>query len=559
MRLISEEQLLDQTVRAKIIEEIEDSENKRRKDEHYKRYQCYKDQTHLYVVKQLLKQFDQSTVVEMAYAISNIGFVRKIIDKLARVYKYGCERSAESEADTEKIQELSDIMNINAAMKKTNRFFKLDKNTVTYICPKRESLEENAKKILKVLPLQPFLYDVVELHDDREKPGCYILSDYESEDFSSINYSLNPASANRTQRSVVSITSGDRVDQIIADTPEDQQNYGTNNNKQYIFWSNKYHFTCNKKGHIVNQGEIENPIGEIPFVNFAEDQDGSFWAKGGDDLADGGILVNSMISNVNHIAITQGYGQLVMTGKNLPRNAKVGPNKAILLEYMKDEDPVPTFDFKTANPPLDQLRALLEMYVALLLTTNNLTTSGVSTKLDGGMAFPSGIAMLIDKAESMEDVEDQRQIFVDNEPLIWKKIAKWQNVLKNSGELSDTLTEYVLPTDIDVDIKFNQPVVIQTEKEKLEVIKMKMELGMITKVDMLRAEYPDLSDEKLKEKLEEIMQEKLDVINQGIGNQGNQPGDINNAGAGAPGEHPQVDPNKDQEGRGRVPGGANPK
>lgn len=556
MRLTSEEQLLDQNIRAKIIEEIEGPENKRRKNEHYKRYLCYKDQTYFYVTKQLLKQFDQSTVVEMSYAISNIGFVRKIIDKLARVYKYGVTRTAENESETDKVQELSDLMNINAAMKKINRFFKLDKNTTAYICPKREGLEDEAKKIVKVLPLQPFLYDVVELNEDREMAGCYILSDYESEDVGDLYYSLNPATANRTQKSVIVANVGDRVDQIIADTPEDQTSYGKRDNKQYIFWSNKYHFTCNKAGAIVSGPEIDNPILEMPFVNFAEDQDGAFWAQGGDDLADGGILLNSFISNVNHIAITQGYGQLVMTGKKLPKNMKVGPNKAIQLEYEKDEDPVPTFDFKTANPPLDQLRALIEMYVALLLTTNNLTTSGVSASLGGATQFPSGIAMLIDKAESMEDVEDQRQIFLDNEPTIWKKIAKWQNVLKSSGELSDTLLEYVLPTDIDVDLKFNQPVIIQTEKEKLEVIKLKSELGIFGKLDMLREEYPDLTDEELKEKLEELIQEKADAINQSFGNQGNEPGNLNGTGAGDTGGNPQEPGEENQRGRGRVPGGA---
>ncbi len=542
-RLTSEEQLLDPVFRAKIIEEIESTENKSRKHEQFKRYQCYKDKTFLYVVRDLLKQFDQETVNEMQYCTSNIGFVRKIIDKLARVYKYGVTREAQNETDTKKVQALEKELNFNAAMKKINRFFKLHKNTLAYVCPKNESMELNAKKCLKVIPLAPFLYDAVEIADNREKAGCVILSDYESE--SSQYYSL---SASRPQQAVIrykSESGGDKVDQIIADAPTDQKQYSQNDGKLYIFWSKKYHFTCDSKGGLVAP-DTHNPLQELPFVNFSEDQDGCFWAEGGNDLTDGSILSNSLITNVNHIAITQGYGQLVMTGARLPRNQKIGPNKAILLEWEKENDPEPTFEFKTANPPLDQLRSLIEMYVALLLTTNNLSTSGVSSNLNGGSEFPSGIAMMIDKAESMEDVDDQRQIFIDNEPEIWELIAKWQKVLKASGQLSDELSQLMLPEELELKLKFNPPNVIQSEKERLEVLKLKDELGLMTKIDLLRSEYPDLDDEQLLKKLEEIMEEKQEALNESLGNQNNVDGNLEQPGAG-PGEPPAEDPDQDKE------------
>ena len=59
------------------------------------------------------------------------------------------------------------------------------------------------------------------------------------------------------------------------------------------------------------------------------------------------------------------------------------------------------------------------MYIALYLTTNNLSTSGVSTQLSGGNTLPSGVALILDKAESLEDVQDQRQVFIDKEPDIF--------------------------------------------------------------------------------------------------------------------------------------------
>ena len=498
MIIKNEDELLDIGVRKRIIEEINGTENKARKQEAYKRYQCYKDQTFIYVRNQLLRQFDASTVNEMSYALANISFTRKVVDKLARVYKYGVEREIEGTDDD--IEVAVSESDMNAALKKCNRYFKLFKNTLFYIRPKPTQVEGELH--IKPEPLAPYLYDVVEMADEREKPMAVILSDYSPE----LNETLavRPGTDGRVSNAKqYTRSSGDNIDQSIADSPGDEQS------GQYIFWTRSYHFVCNSKGEVIDGPEDGlNPVEELPFVNFSDDQDGSFWAIGGDDLTDGAILVNSMITNINHIAITQGYGQLVVTGKDLPQTIKVGPNKAVRLTH-EGEDPVPTFDFKTANPPLDQLRSLVEMYVALMLTTNNLSTSGVQSNLNGAAAFPSGIAMMIDKAESMEDVEDQRQIFIDNEPHIWRIYSKWHNILKSRGELSAPLSEITLPDEPDVQVKFGKPAAIETEMERLQVLKLKKEMGIISMIDMIKAEHPGMTDEEAAVKLKEILEEKM--------------------------------------------------
>lgn len=521
----SEEELLNPAVRKKIIESIEGAENRARKDNMFKRYQCYKDQTFLYVRNELLKQFDRETVNEMSYALSNIAFIRKAIDKLARVYKYGVDREVyaddkQLDEATEALKKAVDELDANAKMKKCNRYFKLFKNTAFYVRPK--PCDEEGKFTIKMDPLPPYLYDVVEVHGEREKPMAFILSDFNPSDDKV--FAIEPGTDGRSIASQVKPLvrlQGDNVDQPIADSPGDEKGPG------YVFWSKKYHFVCNEKGEIIDGPDDQaNPIGELPFVNFAEDQDGSFWAIGGDDLTDGSILINSMLTNILHIGITQGYGQLVMTGKDLPLNIKVGPNKGIRLPQ-EEGDPTPTFDFKSANPPLSDLRGLVEMYVALLLTTNNLSTSGVQANLNGAAAFPSGIAMMIDKAESMEDVDDQRQIFIDNEPLIWGLYERWHDLLSERGELSEHLVQAELPQDFDLRIKFGQPKAIQSEKEMLEVLKMKKDMGIISMIDMIKAEHPDLSDEEAESKLKQILEEKMQqaqafVMGGGEQNEGNK-------------------------------------
>lgn len=522
MRINSERDLLNAEVRKSIIKEINSTENKARKEKAYKFYQCYKDNTKEYVLRQLRLQFESDTVLEMSYALTNLGFARKVVDKLARVYNYGVEREVMvddkvDEEATRAIAEITKECDVNRIFKKTNRWLKRDKNCVQFIAPRKVTFTEGEEKYtIKPTVLPAFLYDVVELKDNREIAGCYILSDFCPSKNSKMYYTQGDASVRIRQPDADgNYPFTDGHDGIIADNVKDQETYGGN----YVFWSDSYHFTCNEKGELLDEdGKIttqvgDNPIAMMPFVNYAEDQDNSFWAQGGDDLIDAAITINAMITNIIHIAITQGYGQAVVSGAKPPRAIKMGPNKVIILEQSNTDEPKPEFKFETAQPPLDQLRQLVEFFVALTLTTNNLSTSGVSTALNGGATFPSGIAMLIDKAESMEDIEDQRQIFIDKEPLFWTIFSKWHEVLLASKELDDCLAEITMPKeDFDINLKYGKPTPIVSETEKLDVLKKKKELGLVSMLDMMRSEYPDLTDEQLAAKIKEIAQEALKAM-----------------------------------------------
>jgi hypothetical protein len=179
MRIKNQIELLDETTRKKIIEEINGPENMARKAEAFRRYQCLKDQTRDYTMAQLKKQFDQSTIDEMEYAIANVSLVRKCIDKLSKVYSYGVNRviktgSKKDDKATIAVQALSKSLKLNTQMKQANKYLKLQRNCMVYVKPCPTDLGWD----IKVQPLSPFLYDVIEHYYDRTKPMAVILSDY---------------------------------------------------------------------------------------------------------------------------------------------------------------------------------------------------------------------------------------------------------------------------------------------------------------------------------------------------------------------------------------------
>lgn len=568
MRLENEHQLLDAEVRKRIIEEIKGRENRDRKQRAYKRYKCYKDQTHLFVLEHLLAQFDENTVKEMQYALCNISFTKKIVNKLARVYSNGVKREADTKKDTKKVEEHEKLLRVNQTMKKLNRFLRLQQNVLLYIKP----VKVGEKFRIKLVPLQPYFYDVIEDPNDPETPMAVILSHFTPEIYRSTSV-LD--FANRENRGAQVAKQHDGMHQMIADKPEDSPAEADLEKGKLIWWSKSYHFVTDENGGIVSstQGEgpaeVANPILELPFENFAVDQDNAFWAEGGDDIVDGAIRINTQLTNLMHIGVTQGYGQLVLSGAGLPSQVKVGPNHAIKLEVEKGSGDQPgTAEFITANPPLADLKDLIVMKIALLLSTNNLSTKHIAADLSSASDFPSAIAMIVDMAESTEDVEDQAQVFLDGEPKVWKKIAKWEEIYADRELLDDELAKHQLPEDIDVSVTFESAKPIMSEKEELEVMKMRKELGLDRMVDLIMRDNPGMSEERAKARLDEILNEAMERAakmgltpgaegegdDQGQGDDGNGDGDERDVRSGAKGPAGERREGDKDGGRGLPPG-----
>lgn len=525
MRIKDQSEILQLKVRKKIIEDIEANENKIRKQEAYRRSQCYKDRTGLEVIKMLSKQFDEQTVNEMSYAITNLSIVKKVIKKLARVYKNGVTRTAGNDELTKKVEELQRIFKFNQRVKTQNRWTRLHKNAVMYIKPCKH-IDNEGVDYMRPRPtvLQPHLYDVVEDFYDRTKGMVYILSNFNPDEV--IYTTADPArlrdgarDANQHSMLGQQRTNGNRRDESIADKQEDEEKP---DGKEYIWWSGRYHFTTNSLGQVIREnGDVDgahvtedneavaNPIDELPFVETTIDQDNSFWAEGGEDLVDGAIVANSLMTQNNHIAVVQGYGQIYMMGKNLPDNIKVGPGFIIKLEHeIAEEDPQPTVGVLNASPPLTELQNSIVSQVAMILTTNDLSTSGVSANLDGAQSFPSGVSMLIDKAESMEDVTDEREMFADAERRMWPIIAKFMIAFDEMQMLEDELKDLLIPEDIEITLEFGEQQVITSEDEKLNAIEKRKNIGLNTMPELIMMDRKDFDVQQAEEKLKEIEEEK---------------------------------------------------
>ncbi len=508
MKVQNEEQLLDEDFRKVIIDEIEGPENCARKLQMKRRYDVFKDNTKEYVLAMMSEESEDKKVVqEIIHRLANISFCRKIIDKKAMVYKDGVKRivSPFTDAAQTQIDDLYDFVNMNSTMKKTNKYTELFKNAAGAVLPYKDPATD--KFYYKPSVLMPFLYDVVEDENNSEMARCYIFS-YNTNN-STAAYQPKGMSGSRGAGTgkVIPFRAGDGIDQTIADSPNDMGN----EKKEYIWWTTNYHFTTDEKGATIAnkspEGEI-NPIGEIPLFNFSQDQDGAYWAVGGEDIIDGSILLNVLLTDLFYISKYQGMGIGYMFGKGVPKNMRVGASSFITME-VEEGDPTPQIGFATSSPPIAAHLQMIETYVALLLSTNNLESGSVSVKLSAPTAA-SGIHEMVKRAENMDDIQDQREIYRDGEPKLFNIMKKWHNLYFDRGQLSEDLAEIgKLKDDMSIKLKFPDPQPFVTEKEKLEIIKLRLELGIDSMVDAIIKDNGDLTEEEAEQKLLKILEEKL--------------------------------------------------
>ncbi len=499
-----EEQILEQDFRKKVIEEILGPENTERKKNMKQRYDVFKDGTKQYVLDRLQKEIGPDDFEEAKYRVANISLTRKIIDKKAMVFKDGANRTVEDSPETEEqVASYVDWLNHNTKMKKVNKYLELFRNCAYGALPYLDPISGLWK--IRSQVLAPYLYDVIEDTENPEIGRVWIFSYFLDDSSSSVKPPNH--SGLRSNNRGLNFRYGDDVDQIIADSPDD----AGSNRMEFVWWSTKYHFTTDVKGEYVtgeNKGNVDNPIGMIPYCNFAKDQDGQFWAIGGEDLIDGAILINQLLTDLYFVAKLQGQGIFYLIGPNVPETVKVGPSDAILMKT-KEGDPDTQIGFASSAPPIESHMKMIEQYIALLLSTNNLEPGTVRGELSA-VSAASGIQEMIRMSENIDDIEDQREVYRDNEPKIFEVIFRWHNMLLDRGVAHDDLKELgVFDLSQVVSLDFPEAKRVMSDKEKLEILEKRKDLGIDSAIDTIMRDNPDLSREEAEDKFKRVLEDKL--------------------------------------------------
>jgi hypothetical protein len=523
IKITSEDDILKENTRKSIIDEVINGwENIDRRFSELRKHEIYRDKNRKWIMHQLFEEgFKDTTLYQMQNRASNISICRKITNKLANTYTGGVSREVDDAKSLESIELLTKELDVNTKMRKSDRYRQLFRNTLMQVVPQlnTRASKDAGKELFDLVlkPLAPWQYDVIEDPNDLTKPMIVMLSDFWEQHRRYYDFYYDHIKGSRGQRPAMGrnyIDSSNRRDDKIADSRNDKDM--GDKERKIIWWSEGYHFTTDANGTVIDTpfdgGTLNiagsNPISRLPFVNITGDQDGFYWSYGGEDVVEGSLLINKQLTDVNFISFTQGWGQMVIAAENIPKVLKGGPDNAFIFQ-LKQDSPRPEVFFASSNPPIMDWLETIKSELAMILSTNDLAPRNIAAKLDASNAA-SGIAMIIEQAESIADTQDVQQLFRDREPEIWELIRRWHELYSDSESLTEDLQEIPPFEDSNVKLKFHQLKPVISEKEHLENIKARKEVGLDTMVDLIQKDNPDLTEDEAKEKADEVMKEKTE-------------------------------------------------
>ena len=481
-----------------IAEEIQGNAEETRRAEDKRRHDMYRDDARKFLIEQVEREFGEDSIREMRLAPINV--LKKIVNKKSQVYKKSPVRLAETgqESDQLLIDYYVQTLDLNQTMQKANRYYNLFANTVLYPVPRGDHIE--------VMVVPPYLYSINPEHFDQSKINAFIFNAFVQE--STVTTSDDLSSATGTQ--------GFNRERGYTDKKSDKIASGERSTDQsniLIFWTDEQHFTTDETGAILKDSSKDdtqfiNPIGRMPVINLAMDRDNEPWAKQQTDTAENCLTFQLGWSDLLTIAKHHGFSILTIASEEEPKNMNIGINKAVWLKLNEGSTVSPSLQFNTPNSPLGEYRDVLNEFLANILTTNDMNPKEVGGS-NGARNFSSGFQALIEAADILNVIEEQKAVFRNAEQDMWDVLARWHNWMFDNNMLNDEARALgQFSQDFGVQIIFPEVKPIESEPERLEAVERLNALGLVTKKDMLRRLNPDLSDEEIDNKLEEIQAEK---------------------------------------------------
>jgi len=448
--------------RQKLIEAIYSTDNQERIAGDRERYMVFNGRVRESIRKAIEKEFLlPDTIRELVNRVIPINITQKIVKKLATVYKEEPRREdAHGNAgDTELLEKYEDWLSINHVMMGANQLFKLTKNCLQEIfahkgTPRVRSLASHTYTPYNDDPIDPVT------------PTAFIKH--------------------------ISFGSVDKADD------------------QHVVWSDTEHFTMNGRGEIIpnpdNPDNI-NPYGVMPFV-YINESDDSLSPISDDDLLRMQIVICLLLTDLAFASKYQAWSIIALINATTEKMS-FNPNSVITLESRNGADP----DIKVIKPELDSdaLLRLVESLLGMLLTTKNLSVGSVTGEVTAQQAA-SGVAKVLDSAESTEDKEIQTLYFKRAEKELWTKLAHFMiPVWLDNGMLEPEFAGR-FSDEFQLSINFPDQRPAITEKDRLDIEVTKLKNNLTTHFLAVQEINPEYTSDEVTQVLDEIKKEKMDIF-----------------------------------------------
>lgn len=451
-------------------------------------YQMHEGQVRQFVEKSLRKEmFSSSAYNRAVQRIPSINIPKKVTDKLSKVYAEAPIRF--SKKDDELMEEFAAFMQLNSQLNYANRMSNLNRRAAL------ELYVEDGKQKVRVLTAHQF-FVFSDSPTSPNIPTVFIkLLGQETKRLDTVSTREGKRITNQEEITIVQLMA------VYTDT-------------EFMIIDSDGTIRLDKMAEM-GLTSTTNPFGTIPFIYINKSKT-ELMPYPNQTAYDIGILVPKLLTDLNYSA--QFLSHSVIWTKNADlQGAEINPDAIVDLGDSDGQGNSP--DIGTIDPKtdIDGVLQLISFQLSSYLSTEGLKAGSIG-QLEASSA-PSGISKIMDESDATEARKEQTELFREIEHQFWDKFVKMQNVWArtNSVEKKEVFSDDFIEG---FSIKFAEIKPLETEKEKYEKMKVARELKLITKKQALREIYPNLPEEQLIQRIEELedelRKEKNEMMSMGL-------------------------------------------
>jgi len=241
-----------------------------------------------------------------------------------------------------------------------------------------------------------------------------------------------------------------------------------------------------------------NSYGVIPFI-YARNSYIDLIPQRDTDTFTMATLIPLIFSDLNYA--TQFLSHSVFYGIDIDvNNLEMNPDAFWQVSSKNGEGKSPSIGTIKPEVDIDKVLASIKEQLYMWLDSKGIRASGFESANTA-----SGIAKVIDEADATSARRKQLNKFIEVEARLWQLVKVMHEVWVRSGEIKE---RRLFSKDFYVDVNFGSLEPVTDTKKELEEIKLKLDMGLISKRMAVKESNPMLDDEQIDALLKEIEDEK---------------------------------------------------
>lgn len=437
----------------------------------------YQGQLLAYVEEELAKEIKDPDAFRIAaQRIPPINFCKRIVDKLAKTYIDGCDRETTDSRDEELLEYYEYKLKADVVFARADKLLELHKYVAL------EPFWHNNEPKLRIIPADRFKV----LSDDPVDPCNPTIF---------IKYiGSYDATGDMVDSTGVSLDSGQEVYyQYYIYTAEEFIIVDVNWQDQQTF---KYTINDNEMNRYGITNDI-NPYGVIPFIYVRRPDIDKLIPSPDTDMYRMTTLIPRIIADLNYAAQFNSHSRFVAIDVD-PESIKGNPDSLWTLRSVEGEGKVPSITTLSPTVDIAGVSQLIELEVGLWLQCKGIRP-GASGKPYDSQAI-SGVARMIEELDATQYRKELIDLWTQVEYEFWALIKHMHNVDWSSreGGIPSSFTEMFVD---ELTVSFPMPQPTLSQEDALKNVKVKIDLGLISKKRALSEIYPEFSDVQIEAEL----------------------------------------------------------